>query len=156
LHPDFNESYNLSDDSGIPLVDLNTEPLLVNELQDHEYRHLVHSLNKEQKEGKSNVTKALYQVALKYYNSRAGDNFAEFKALMLASTGKAAYNIKGNTIHSALAIPACQSLKIYKPLDSSRLSTLRCKLGVVKLIFIDEISMVGMVTLCSMYRSTID
>ncbi|KAK2548310.1 hypothetical protein P5673_031544 [Acropora cervicornis] len=129
------------DDSGIPLVDLNTEPLLVNELQDHEYRHLVHSLNKEQKEGKSNVTKALYQVALKYYNSRAGDNFAEFKALMLASTGKAAYNIKGNTIHSALAIPACQSLKIYKPLDSSRLSTLRCKLGVVKLIFIDEISM---------------
>ena len=31
---------------------------------------------------------------------------------MLAPTGKAAYNIKGNTIHSALAIPACQSLKI--------------------------------------------
>ena len=113
MHPDFNESYNLSDDSGIPLVDLNTEPLLMNELQDHEYRHLVHSLNKEQKEGKSHVTKALYQVVLKYYNSRAGDNFAEFKALMLAPTGKAAYNIKGNTIHSALAIPACQSLKIY-------------------------------------------
>ena len=61
---------------------------------------------------------------------------------MLATTGKAAYNIKGNTIHSALAIPACQSLKNYKPLDSSRLNTLRCQLGGVKLIFIDEISMV--------------
>lgn len=153
MHPDFNESYNLSDDSGIPLVDLNTEPLLVNELQDHEYRHLVRSLNKEQKEGKSHVTKALYQVVLKYYNSRVGDNFSELEVLMLAPTGKAAYNINGNTIHSALAIPACQSLKIYKPLDSS---TLRCKLGFVKLIFMDEISMVGMVTLCSMYRSTID
>ena len=62
---------------------------------------------------------------------------------MLAPTGKAAYNIKGNTIHSALAIPACQSLKNYKSLDSSRLNTLRCQLGGVKLVFIDEISMVG-------------
>ena len=62
---------------------------------------------------------------------------------MLAPTGKAAYNIKGNTIHSALAIPACQSLRNYKPLDSSRLNTLRCLLGGVKLIFLDEISMVG-------------
>ena len=62
---------------------------------------------------------------------------------MLAPTGKAAYNIKDNTIHSALAIPACQSLKNYKPLDSSRLNTTRCQLGGVKLIFIDEISLVG-------------
>ena len=62
---------------------------------------------------------------------------------MLALTGKATYNIKGNTIHSALAISACQSLRIYKSLDSSRLNTLRCLIGRVKLIFIDEISMVG-------------
>ena len=32
---------------------------------------------------------------------------------MLAPTGKVAYNIKGNTIHSALAIPASQSLRNY-------------------------------------------
>ena len=62
---------------------------------------------------------------------------------MLAPTGKAAYIIKGVTIHSSLAIPACQSLKKYKPLDSSRFNTLRCQLGGVKLIFLDEISMVG-------------
>ena len=59
------------------------------------------------------------------------------------TTGKAAYGIKGNTVHSALAIPACQSLKTYKPLDSSRLNTLRCKLRAVQLIFLDEISMIG-------------
>ena len=41
LHPDFNESYNLSDDLGIPSPYLNTESLLMNELQDDEYRHLV-------------------------------------------------------------------------------------------------------------------
>ena len=62
---------------------------------------------------------------------------------MLAPTGKAAYNIKGNTIHSALAIPACQSLKTYRHLASSRLNSLRCRIGSVKLIFIDDISMVG-------------
>lgn len=93
--------------------------------------------------GKSHVTKALYQAALKYYNSRAGESFAEIHVLMLAPTGKAAYNIKGNTIHTALAIPACQSLKTYRHLDSSRLNSLRCHIGSVKLIFIDEISMVG-------------
>ena len=62
---------------------------------------------------------------------------------MLAPTGKAAYNIKDNTIHSALAIPVCQSLRNYKALDSSRLNTLHCLLGGVKLIFLNEISMVG-------------
>ena len=62
---------------------------------------------------------------------------------MLAPTGKAAYNIKGNTTQRALAIPACPSLKDYKPLDTSRLNTPRCQLGGVKLIYIDEISMVG-------------
>lgn len=82
----------------------------------------------------------MYQAALKYYNSRAGEGFAEIHALMLAPTGKAAYNIKGNTIHSALAIPACQSLKTYRHLDSSRLNSLRCRIGSVKLIFIDQIS----------------
>ena len=91
--------------------------------------------------GKSHVTKALYQATLKYYNTSAGVNFAEIKLLMLAPTGKAAFNIKGNTTHSSLAIPACQSLKTYKRLDSSRLNSLRCQLGGVKLI--DEISMVG-------------
>ena len=141
----------------------------MDELQDDKYRHMVQTLNKEQKEffyhvlylikpsdesffcflsggagaGKSHDTKTLYQAALKYYNSRAGVNFAEIKVLILAPTGKAAYNVKGNTIHSALATPACHSLKNYKPLDSSRLNTLRCKLDGVKLIFIDEISTVG-------------
>jgi len=72
----------------------------------------------------NHVSKALYQAALKYYNTRPGINFNEAKVLMLAPTGKAAYNIKENTIHSALAIPACQSLKRYKSLDSSTIGTI--------------------------------
>lgn len=123
LHPDFAGNYNLSDDLGIPSVN-NSEPLIMNELPDDEYRHIVQTLNKEQKEffyhvlhliktseetfycflsggagvGKSHVTKALYQAALKYYNTRPGINFNETKVLMLAPTGKAAYNIKGNIL----------------------------------------------------------
>ena len=169
LHPDFNEKYDLPDDIGIPSSTTSSEPLILNELQDQEYRQLVQTLNQKQKEffyhilhlvktsdkpfyyflsggagvGKSQLIKSLYQAALKYYNSKAGENFNEVKILLLASTGKAAFGIKGSTIHSTLAIPACQSLKNYKPLDSSRLNTLRCKLCAVKLIFLDEISMVG-------------
>ena len=167
LHPDFSGNYNLSDDLGIPSVD-NSEPLTMNELPDDEYRHMVQTLNKEQKEffdhvlhqiktseepfycflsggagvGKSHVTEALYQAALKYYNTRPGIDFSQTKVLMLAPTGKVAYNIKGNTIHSALAIPASQSLRNYKSLDSIRLNTIQRQLGGIKLIFIDEISMV--------------
>ena len=93
--------------------------------------------------GKSHLTKALYQAALKYYISRAGIDFGKISVLLLVPTGKAAYNIQGNTIHSTLAIHASQSLRNYKPLDASRPNTLRLHLGNVKLIFLDEISMVG-------------
>ena len=93
--------------------------------------------------GKSHLTKALYQAALKFYNAREGEDSHDINVLLLAPTGKAAYNIKGNTIHSSLAIPANQSLKNYKHLDSSRLNTIRSRIGGVKLIFLDEISMVG-------------
>ena len=169
LHPDFNENYDLSEDVRIPSALTSSEPLILNELQDQDYRQLVQTLNQKQKQffyhilhliktsdkpfyyflsggagvGKSHLIKSLYQAALKYYNSRAGVDFNEVKILLLAPTGKAAFGIKGNTIHSTLAIPASQSLKNYKNLDSGRLNTLRCKLHAVKLIFLDEISMVS-------------
>ena len=152
-----------------PALIASNDSLVLNEVEDQEYRKMVQMLNKGQKEffghilhliktsdkpfysflsggagvGKSQVTKALYQAALKYYNTNAGEDFQEVRVLLLAPTGKAAYNIKGNTIHSAFGILANQSLRTYKHLDSSRLNSLRCKLGKVKLIFVDEISMVG-------------
>ena len=74
--------------------------------------------------GKSHLTRSVHQAALKYYNTRAGEDFHQVKILLLPPTGKAAYLINGNTIHSTRAIPASQSLRHYKPLDSSRLNTL--------------------------------
>lgn len=86
------ENYDLSEDVGIPSVTTSTEPLILNELHDDDYRQLVQTLNKKQKEffyhvlhliktsdkpfyyflsggagvGKSHLVKALYQAALKY------------------------------------------------------------------------------------------
>ena len=104
-HPDFNENYYLSGDLGIPSAASNTEQLILNEEQDDMYRVMVQKLNREQKEffyhvlhliktsdnsfycflsggaevGKSHLTKCLYQAALKYYNTRAGDDFIKLK-----------------------------------------------------------------------------
>ena len=49
LHPDFNENYDLSSDIGIPSTASNSEQLILNELQDRDYRQMVQKLNKEQK-----------------------------------------------------------------------------------------------------------
>ena len=132
----------MSEDLGIPSSLPNNEPLILNEMQDGEYRAFVQMLNKKQREffyhtlhlmkrsdkpfytflsgaggvEKSHLIKSIYQAALKYYNAKAGDDFHRVHALLLAPTGKAAYLIKGNTIHSALAIPASQLLKNYRPL----------------------------------------
>ena len=72
--------------------------------------------------------------------------------MLLGPTRKSAYNISGLTIHSCLAVLANQPLRRYRKLDSSRLNSLRNKLGGLKVIFIDEISMVGNSMFTKAYR----
>ena len=166
---DTTEQYDLADDLGIPSSIRVEDSNMFNEMPDDEYRQTVRSLNKEQLKffyhvlhlvktstepfycflsggagvGKSHVTKALYQAVIKVLNTKAGEDFNQTKAILLAPTGKAAFNIHGNTIHSALQVPASQSLKLYKRLDAGRLNSLRSRLQGLKVIFLDEISMVG-------------
>ena len=142
--------------------------LIQNRLQDSYYRQLVCSLNKKQKEffyhvlhsvktnddplrlflsggarvGKSTVTSALYEALTRYLNSIPGENPDEAKELKVAPMGKAAFNINGNTLHSAFKIPANRGFQ-YCTLDTDRLNTIRAQLRKLKVIFIDEISMVG-------------
>ena len=108
LHPYLTESYDLSEGIGIRSTAANSEQLILNEVSDDEYRHMVQILNREQKlffyhilhpiktsnhpfycflsegagVGKLLLTKALYQAALKYYNTRVGDDFYQVKVLM--------------------------------------------------------------------------
>ena len=163
------QNYDLSDDLVIPSCSVVDQDAICNEMSDDEYRQAVRSLNNEQLVffyhilyllrtsdvafycflsggggvGKSHVTKALYQAAVKCLNTNVGDDFQKIRALILAPTGKAAFNIRGCTIHSALSVPANRSLHNYQRLDSSRLNSLCNKLGGLKVIFVDEISMVG-------------
>ena len=69
--------------------------------------------------GESTVTNALYEALIRYLNSVTGKNPDDVKVVKLAPTGKAAFNIKRNTLHAAFKIPAN------------------------RVIFIDEISLVG-------------
>ena len=144
------------------------EELLVKRISNDEYRKLVLSLNEKQRQffyhvlhavktsddplrlflsggagvGKSTVTNALYEALIRYLNTVAGENPDEINVIKAAPTGKAAFNIKGNTLHAAFKIPANKGFE-YCALDSDRLNTIRAKLRNLKVLFIDEISMVG-------------
>lgn len=66
----------------------------------------------------------------------------DVSVLLTAPTDIAAFNIRGATIHSAFAIPGkCFTLE-YQPLGDDKLNSFRTKLGQLKLLIIDEISMV--------------
>ena len=65
------------------------------------------------------------------------------KVLLLAPTGVAAINISGTTIHSGLGIPVeCRGMHVPKLADKKRCA-LRIKYEKLKMIIVDEISMVS-------------
>ena len=92
--------------------------------------------------GKSMVTRALHETLVYFYDNGVGSNPDEIKVLLCAPTGKAAFNIKGSTIHSAFHIRPHQSLK-YTALSDHEFNTLHNRFHNLKVVFIDEISMVG-------------
>ena len=92
--------------------------------------------------GKSTVTNALYEALIRYLNNVTGQNPENVKVVKSAPSGKAAFNIKGNTLHVAFKIPANRGFE-YCALDSDRLNTIRTQLQKPKVMFIHEISMVG-------------
>ena len=160
--------YDIGQDLGIARKRMENDQLPLKEMEDDDYRVMVQSLNTKQKQffynvlhylktretplylfltggagvGKSVLLRALYQALLKYYNHQAGENPDNVKLMLCAPTGKAAHNIGGNTIHAAFGIPVGRGFA-YKPLDVQQLDMMRCKFFHLKIVFIDEISMVG-------------
>lgn len=61
--------------------------------------------------GKSLVKKVLCQAVIKYLNIRGRDDLNKVRAIVLALTGKVAYNVQGKPIHSTFNTPASQTLK---------------------------------------------
>ena len=162
------EPYDIGQDLGLPaqVTPDNFQPITM--MPDEVYRRQMRTLNKKQCEfvmdvlhhaktsdepicrflsggagiGKTHVTTLLYQSLCRYLNKKPGIDPDKPCILLTAPTGKAAYLIRGNTLHSALKIPVNQKLQ-YKSLDTDSLNTLRTQMMGVKYIFIDEVSMVG-------------
>ncbi|CAB4042533.1 ATP-dependent DNA helicase PIF1, partial [Paramuricea clavata] len=160
--------YDLINDIGIYPRTHEDEELVAKRLKDDDFRKLVQSFNIEQKEffyhvlnsvktgkmplrlflsggagvGKSTVTNALYEALMRYLNAQLENDPDDVSVIKVAPTGKAAFNIRGNTLHSAFKIPANRGFN-YCTLDRDRLNTIRSQLEKLQVIFIDEISMVG-------------
>ena len=65
------------------------------------------------------------------------------KTLLMALTGVAAINIDGTTIHTAFNIPVGHFGSNLPPLSDKMKSSLRNRLSELKIIIIDEISMLS-------------
>ena len=94
--------------------------------------------------GKSVVIRALYQTVYRILNLKDGENPDDKKILLCAYMGFAAFNISGQTICSAF------NKKMYQGtnhLSADELNTFRIKYRNLKIVIIDEISMVGNRTL---------
>ena len=94
--------------------------------------------------GKSVVIRALYQTLYRILNLKDGDNPGDKRILLCAYMGFAAFNISGQTICSAFHKKMYQGTN---HLSADELNKFRIKYRNLKIVIIDEISMVGNRTL---------
>ena len=93
--------------------------------------------------GKSHLITAIFQLAYRKF-SILTVHPDDLQICVTAPTGTAAFNISGSTLHSAFLLPINQkNTESYKRLSDEKISTLRNRAGNLKLLIIDEISMVG-------------
>ena len=105
--------------------------------------------------GKSFLIKTLYSSVSKTLNFRTS-SVEKPKVLLLAPTGVAAINISGTTIHSGLGIPVeCRGMHVPKLSDKKRCE-LRIKYEELKMIIIDEISMVSNKLMLYIHQRLVD
>ena len=92
--------------------------------------------------GKSHLMKTIYQSLMKTLAYRSTDS-SKKQVMLFAPTGVAAVNIHGSTVHSELGIPVGRYGKSIPKLSDKKRSSLRNKLSELRVIVIDEISMVS-------------
>ena len=100
--------------------------------------------------GKSHLIKTIYHTVTKTLR-HAPMNPELPTVLLMAPTGVAAINIDGTTINTALAIPVQTGDNVPAMSDQKR-TQMRLSLSELKLIIIDEISMVGNITLLHIHQ----
>ncbi|CAF1065793.1 unnamed protein product [Brachionus calyciflorus] len=147
-----------------------------NRLNDQEYANVMQSLNNGQQinianflrsirrkktifdlivggagVGKRHLIKAIFQTFLREMD-KSGDSSNPWKcyALLAAYTGKAAFNIKGSTLHTLFHLPL--HAKEVAPMGGEMLNKIKKQFENVRLLIIDEISLVG----CNLFRKIND
>ena len=100
--------------------------------------------------GKSHLIKAIYHTVTKTFR-HAPANRELPSVLLTAPTGVAAININGTTIHTAQAIPRECGINVPAMSDQKQ-TQMRMSLAELKLIVIDEISMVSNIDLLHIHQ----
>lgn len=104
---------------------------------------------------KSHLVRTIVQTVIRIFaiNNQGNENHV----LVCAPTGVAAYNISDYTCHVAFILPL-QTKKTddYIPLSTEKLAVVKETFSAIKLIVIDEISMVGADTLLTIHRRLCD
>ncbi|KXJ13769.1 ATP-dependent DNA helicase PIF1 [Exaiptasia diaphana] len=100
--------------------------------------------------GKSHLIKTIYHTVTKTFRHVAVNPELP-SVLLMAPTGVAAININGTTINTALGIPK-EAGATLKPLSDQNRTQLRLLLSELRLIIVDEISMVGNTTLLHIHQ----
>lgn len=93
--------------------------------------------------GKSVVLRMLYNSLSRYYNLNKDVSPNVETVKCTAFTGKAAFLINGETLHHCLGIQPNVGTKKYIPVNADKLNTLRMSWQHVKVLLIDEVSLVG-------------
>ncbi|CEP17045.1 hypothetical protein [Parasitella parasitica] len=99
--------------------------------------------------GKSLLIKALHECLARHFDIGRERDMSTPSVLLCAPTGKAAFNISGQTIHNAFTIPVEQFgyTRGLSALSASVSHSMAVTLKDLQVVIIDEISMVGQVLL---------
>ncbi|CAF0812519.1 unnamed protein product [Brachionus calyciflorus] len=101
-----------------------------------------HFINGKAGTGKSHLIKAIYQTLIRFFvPSESKWNSSKVFGVLGAYTGKAAFNIKGSTLHSLfhLTVRTRKNCQV----SNEMLNIMRKKFKHLKLLIIDEVSMIG-------------
>lgn len=130
---------------------------LLSELNNRQRKYLLHVLNRLKTNGpplrecvlggagvgKSRLILALQQSITRLINARQETPLEATKVILSAFTGKAAFAIRGATLHSLFVLPFSQKSGEIAALSSNVCNTIHSQMHAAEVVIIDEVSMLG-------------